>query len=85
MPDWKKLIASKRYGDAIKILQLNTIAYPQSARALVRLAEAYLAAGDRTSALLHCQKALNLNPEDTAGLALMAQLNQLSESKPMDQ
>lgn len=70
----KKLIASKRYGDAIKILQLNTIAYPQSARALVRLAEAYLAAGDRTSALLHCQKALNLNPEDTAGLALMAQI-----------
>ena len=81
----KKLIASKRFGDAIKILQLNTIAYPQSARALVRLAEAYLAAGDRTSALLHCQKALNLNPEDTAGLALMAQLNQLSESKPMGQ
>ena len=79
----KKLIASKRYGDAIKILQLNTIAYPQSARALVRLAEAYLAAGDRTSALLRCQKALNLNPEDTAGLALMAQLNQVSESKSM--
>lgn len=70
----KKLIASKRYGDAIKILQLNTITYPQSARALVRLAEAYLAAGDRTTALLHCQKALNLNPEDTAGLALMAQI-----------
>ncbi|WP_395005426.1 DUF2306 domain-containing protein [Undibacterium sp.] len=81
----KKLIANKRYGDAVKVLQLNTIAYPQSARALVRLAEAYLAAGDRASALLYCQQALSMNPEDTAGLALMAQLNQLSERKPMGQ
>ena len=72
----KKLIANKRFDDAIKILQLNTKAYPQSARALVRLAEAYLAAGDRGQALVNCQQALKMNPEDDVALALMQQLQQ---------
>jgi tetratricopeptide (TPR) repeat protein len=72
----KKLIANKRFDDAIKILQLNTKAYPQSARALVRLAEAHLAAGDRAQAIVNCQQALKMNPEDDVALALMQQLQQ---------
>lgn len=75
----KKLIANKRFDDAIKILLLNTKAYPQSARALVRLAEAYLAAGDRGQALVNCQQALKMNPEDDVALALMQQLQQFNK------
>jgi tetratricopeptide (TPR) repeat protein len=71
----KKLLASRRYDDAIGIFRLNLAAYPQSARAHVRLAEAYLAAGNWTEALVNCRKALELNPKDDVALPLLQQLN----------
>jgi tetratricopeptide (TPR) repeat protein len=71
----KKLIASKHFDDAISILRLNVEAYPQSARAYVRLAEGYLAAGNQTEALINCQKALKLDPSDDVALPMLQQLN----------
>lgn len=71
----KKLSASKRFDDAIRILRLNVETYPQSARAYVRLAEGYLAADNRLEALNNCQKALKLDPNDEVALPLLQQLS----------
>ena len=71
----KKLSDSKRFDDAIRILRLNVEAYPQSARAHVRLAEGYLAAGNHPEALVYCQKALRLDPSDDVALPLLQHLN----------
>jgi tetratricopeptide (TPR) repeat protein len=50
--------------DAVKILQLNVHAYPQSSDAYENLAEAYEAEGDKPHALENYKTALALNPDN---------------------
>jgi tetratricopeptide (TPR) repeat protein len=71
----KKLSASKRFDDAIRILRLNVEAYPESARAYARLAEGYWDASNKVEALVNCQQALKLDPADEIAINLLQQLN----------
>jgi dienelactone hydrolase len=51
---------------AVEVLQLNLLAYPESADAHETLAEAYLADGQKDLALQHAEKALTLLDSHTA-------------------
>jgi len=48
--------------DAVEIFQLNVTAYPSSAGAYDRLADAYLVAGNKSLAIANYKKALQLDP-----------------------
>jgi CubicO group peptidase (beta-lactamase class C family) len=68
------LINSKRFGEAVEILKLNTALYPQSANAFDSLGEAYLLHGDKDLARISYQKALELNPQNATAVKVIEKL-----------
>jgi tetratricopeptide (TPR) repeat protein len=58
------LLAAGDHVEAINVLRLNTLLYPNNAALLGTLAEALLGAGNKTGALSVYQKLLVLNPGD---------------------
>jgi CubicO group peptidase (beta-lactamase class C family) len=58
------LLKEKKVKEAIDVLKLNVLAYPQSANAYDSLGEAYLASGDKTSAIENYKKSLELDPKN---------------------
>ncbi|MBA3242592.1 MAG: FKBP-type peptidyl-prolyl cis-trans isomerase [Acidobacteria bacterium] len=58
-----RLLASKQFREAVEVLKLNAEAYPTSANVYDSLAEAYLALGDKQSAIDNYKKALELDPK----------------------
>ncbi len=59
-----ELLAENKYDRAIAIFTMNTVAYPKSANAFDSLAEGYMTAGDKSSAIIHYEKSLELNPDN---------------------
>jgi hypothetical protein len=59
-----RLINVKKFNDAIRIMQLNVEAYPQSANTYDSLAEAYMDAGEKPQAIANYEKSLQLNPKN---------------------
>jgi CubicO group peptidase (beta-lactamase class C family) len=57
-----ELMNSHRLDDALKVFRLIVHEYPNSANAYDSLGEAYLANGNRDSALINYKKSLKLNP-----------------------
>lgn len=57
-----ELMNNNRLGDALKVFRLLVHEFPNSANAYDSLGEAYLASGNRDSALLNYKKSLRLNP-----------------------
>jgi tetratricopeptide (TPR) repeat protein len=55
------LLGQKRYLQAIAVLEFNTNVYPQEANTFDSLAEAYLIAGDKKTALYYYEKALMID------------------------
>ena len=70
-----RLIRTRRFEDAIAILQLNTEAFPQSSDAYDSLAEAYMDDGDRTQAIANYEKAIQLNPKNANSISMLKKLN----------
>jgi dienelactone hydrolase len=59
-----ELLQGSRIQDAIHLFELNVEAHPESANAYDSLADAYLAAKDRTKAATYARKALEMLPRD---------------------
>jgi len=69
------LIRSKKFGYAIRILQLNVDAYPKSSNAYDSLAEAYMDDGNKPLAIANYQKSLDLNPKNRSAALMIQKLS----------
>jgi hypothetical protein len=69
-----QLINSHKYREAIRIMQLNTKTYPQSANTWDSLAEAYMYAGDKGQAIANYQRSLQLNPKNANAVKILKKL-----------
>jgi tetratricopeptide (TPR) repeat protein len=70
-----QLIAAKKFKEAIRILQLNVEAYPQSGNVYDSLGEAYMDDGDKPLAIANYQKSLQLNPKNRGAVEILKKLN----------
>jgi hypothetical protein len=69
-----QLINEKKFGDAIRVFQLNVEAYPQSGNVYDSLGEAYMDAGNKAQAIANYRKSLQLNPKNANGAAMLQKL-----------
>jgi tetratricopeptide (TPR) repeat protein len=70
-----RLLANGQSKEAIEILKLNVEAYPMSANVYDSLAEAYLASGDKQSAIENYKKALAIDPRSESARKALQTLN----------
>jgi uncharacterized membrane protein len=70
-----QLMGAKKFKEAIRILQLNVEAYPQSANVYDSLAEAYMDDGNKPQAIANYQKSLQLNPKNGGAVKMLQKLN----------
>jgi hypothetical protein len=70
-----QLLGSKKVRDAVRILQLNVEAYPQSSNVYDSLGEAYMDDGDKPRAIANYQKSLQLNPKNGGAVKMLQKLN----------
>jgi tetratricopeptide (TPR) repeat protein len=70
-----QLIRTKKFKEAVRILQLNVEAYPQSSNVYDSLAEAYMDEGDKPQAIANYQKSLQLNPKNGNAVLMLRKLN----------
>jgi tetratricopeptide (TPR) repeat protein len=70
-----QLMGMKRLKDAIRILQLNVEAYPESANAYDSLGEVYMEDGSKTLAIENYKKSLQLDPKNDNAVRRLKQLN----------
>jgi uncharacterized membrane protein len=69
------LIRANRFKEAIRILQLNVEAYPQSSNVYDSLGEAYMNDGNKPLAIANYQKSLQLNPKNRGAVVALQKLN----------
>ena len=69
-----QLLEMKKFKDAIRILELNLEAYPQSSNAYDSLAEAYMDNGDKDLAIKSYKKSLELNRANENAKKMLKQL-----------
>jgi tetratricopeptide (TPR) repeat protein len=70
-----RLIRANKFKEAIRILQLNVEAYPQSSNVYDSLGEAYMDAGNKPLAIANYQKSLQLNPKNAGAVSMLRKLN----------
>ncbi len=70
-----QLLNAKKFNDAIRILQLNVEAYPQSANVYDSLAEAYMDNGNKPLAIVNYQKSVQLNSKNRNAIVYLQKLN----------
>jgi uncharacterized membrane protein/predicted negative regulator of RcsB-dependent stress response len=70
-----QLIGAHKLKEAIRILQLNVEAYPQSSNVYDSLGEAYMDDGDKPQAIANYQKSLQLNPKNRGAVVMLQKLN----------
>ena len=70
-----QLIGAKKFQQAIRILQLNVEAYPQSGNVYDSLAEAHMDDGNKPQAIVNYQKSLQLNPTNRGTVEVLKKLN----------
>ena len=70
-----QLIRAKKFKEAIRILQLNVEAYPQSGNVYDSLGEAYMDEGNKPQAIANYQKSLQLNPKNGGAVKMLQKLN----------
>ena len=69
-----QLLARDRTDDAIVILELNVEAFPEAFNTYDSLAEAYMLSGRTEPAIANYQRSLELNPDNTNAVAMLARL-----------
>jgi hypothetical protein len=70
-----QLIRANKLTEALRILQLNVEAYPQSSNVYDSLGEAYLDDGNKPLAIANYQKSLQLNPKNGNAVKMLQKLN----------
>ena len=68
-------IRAKKFKEAIRILELNVEAYPQSSNVYDSLGEAYADDGNKPLAIANYRKSLELNPKNKNGAVMLQKLN----------
>jgi Predicted membrane protein (DUF2306)/Tetratricopeptide repeat len=69
-----ELLRANKLPEAIRILQLNVEAYPQSSNVYDSLGEAYMDAGDKPLAITNYRKSLELNPKNVGAVKMLQKL-----------
>jgi CubicO group peptidase (beta-lactamase class C family) len=69
-----RLLGADRLQEAITVFELNVVEYPDASNPYDSLGEAYLAAGDTAKAIVNYRKSVELNPENTNGMAVLERL-----------
>ena len=69
-----RLIGQDRLDEAIAVFRINVELFPDSWNPHDSLGEAYMVAGQRDLAIASYQRSLELNPENTNGLAMLERL-----------
>lgn len=70
-----QLLHANKFKEAIRILQLNVEAYPQSSNVYDSLAEAYMDDSNKPLAIANYQKSLELNPKNHNAVDMLRKLN----------
>lgn len=70
-----QLLQMKKFKEAIRILQLNVEAYPQSFNAYDSLAEAYMDDGNRELSIKNYKKSLELDPTNSNAVEQLKKLD----------
>ena len=70
-----RLIRANKFQEAIRILQLNVEAYPQSSNVYDSLGEAYMNDGNKSQAIVNYQKSLQLNPKNGGAVKMLQKLS----------
>jgi len=70
-----QLIRARKFKEAIRILQLNVEAYPQSGNVYDSLGEAYMDDGNKPQAIANYQESLQLNPKNRGAVQMLQKLN----------
>jgi uncharacterized membrane protein len=70
-----EFIRAKKFKEAIRILQLNVDAYPQSSNVYDSLGEAYLDDGNQPLAIANYKRSLELNPKNRGAVEVLRRLN----------
>jgi hypothetical protein len=70
----RQLLGQKKYREALRILELNALAHPQSSSALLSLAAAYNVAGKQLS-IESARKSLGLDPNNSSAIELLERLD----------
>jgi uncharacterized membrane protein len=70
-----QLIRTKKFEEAIRILQLNVEAYPKSSNVYDSLGEAYMDDGDKPQAIANYRKSLELNPKNSGAVLMLQKLS----------
>ena len=63
-----------KYKEAIRVLQLNVEAYPESSNVYDSLGEAYMKNGDKVQAIENYEKSLKLDPGNTGAVEMLKKL-----------
>jgi glyoxylase-like metal-dependent hydrolase (beta-lactamase superfamily II) len=71
-----QLLARDRTDEAIVILELNTEAFPEAFNTYDSLAEAYMLAGRTQASIANYQRSLELNPDNTNAVAMLARIRE---------
>ena len=71
-----QLLARDRTDDAIVILELNVEAFPEAFNTYDSLAEAYMLSGRTEPAIANYERSLELNPDNTNAVAMLARLRE---------
>ncbi len=69
-----RLMAEKKYREAIAVLKLNVELYPGSWNVYDSLGEAYMLNGDKALAIWNYEKSLELNPKNSNGAQMLKKL-----------
>ena len=69
-----QLLGRKRYAEAIKVFEVNTISFPKSPNVYDSLGEAYLKAGDTELAVRNYQKVIELDPQNMNAVGMLKRL-----------
>jgi CubicO group peptidase (beta-lactamase class C family) len=67
-------VRQKKYKEAIRIFQVNVVAYPSSSNAFDSLAEGFMLNGDKALAIENYEKSLKLDPGNTNAVAMLKKL-----------
>jgi hypothetical protein len=70
-----RLMGTHKLKEAVRVLQLNVEAYPQSSNVYDSLAEAYMDDGDKLQAIANYRKSLQLNPNNRNAVRMIQKLN----------